>query len=254
MQKRDQVANLRVVGPRGDLLLPRRYAQSTSGRTDSTGTCPPLSRSSAMAVDSAIRCLAEMAFRKYPTVVPQRFAYDSCASGESELRYARSRSALTNSSDMPETLPYGKGETIPFSHSTCGRRSYDIRMAKSAKAEIRRRRLRLLITELGSQKAVADICGFPTDNYVTQLLNPKKSFGEKTARKIEVATRKPEGWLEEDALETPPPPPWPFNFDRTLWDRLSLAKQRDVEIQFQRLILGALVEDAAVPPGKQRPA
>jgi hypothetical protein len=147
MGKRDQLANLRVVGPRGDLLLPRRYAQSTSGRMDSTGTSPSLSRSNAIAVDSAIRCLAEIALRRYPTVVPQRVAYDSCSTGESELRYVRRRSAFTGSSDMRETLPYGKACAIPFSHSLSPVGFYDASMAKSDQAETRRRRLQLLIEQ-----------------------------------------------------------------------------------------------------------
>jgi hypothetical protein len=128
-------------------------------------------------------------------------------------------------------------------------------MAKPDKAETRRRRLQLLVQQYGSQKAVAEACGFTSDNYVTQLLNPRKSFGEKTARKIEKATRKPLGWLDEDdATDLAPTVPWPFSFDRMLWDRLPPTKQRELENAFQRLILGAAVEEAAAPPAKRRPA
>src|SRR5689334_1783259 len=87
---------------------PLKYAQSTSGRTDSTGTWPPLSRSSAIAVDSAIRSFVESAFRRYPTVVPQREAYDSCSSRSRELRYLRSG----GNDSMSRTLPYSKETSI----------------------------------------------------------------------------------------------------------------------------------------------
>lgn len=124
-----------------------------------------------------------------------------------------------------------------------------------ALSDTRRQRLRLLIREYGSQKALSEVCGFESDNYLSQLLRPGKSFGEKVARKIEAATRKPEKWLdsEDQAESANSPPPWPFAFDRTLWDRLPPAKQRELENTFQQLILGASVQEAAAPP-KRRPA
>lgn len=121
-------------------------------------------------------------------------------------------------------------------------------------ADTRRRRLRLLIAQYGTQKKLAEICGFESDNYLSQLLTPNKPFGEKVARKIEAAARKPDKWLDmpEDA-DLSPPTSWPFGFDRTLWDRLPPAKQRELENTFQQLILGASVQEAAAPQ-KRRPA
>jgi hypothetical protein len=121
-------------------------------------------------------------------------------------------------------------------------------------ADIRRRRLRLLIREYGSQKALADACRFESDNYISQLLKPKKPFGEKVARKIEAGARKPEKWLDVDEeTDNSPPTPWPFGFDKTLWDRLPPAKKTELENTFQQLILGAHVQDAAAP-SRKRPA
>lgn len=122
-------------------------------------------------------------------------------------------------------------------------------------AENRRRRLRLLISQYGSQKAVADACGFESDNYISQLLTPSKPFGEKAARKIEAGTRKPEKWLDsDDAMDNTAPTQWPFGFDRTLWDRLPPSKKLELENTFQQLILGASVQEAAAPSSKRRPA
>jgi len=242
--------HLRVVSREGLFELPRRYDQSTSGRTDSTDTTPPLSRSSAMAVDSAIRCLAEMALRKYPIVVPQRLAYDSWSSGTREFRYLRSASALIGSSDISPTLPCGKVVATPFGHLPGARASYDERVTLH---DTRRRRLRLLLRQYGSQKELAAACGFISDNYLSQLLSLKKSFGEKAARKIEQATKKPPGWLDSDEeQDAAPPPMWPFHFDRTLWDRLPESRKRTLEESFLTLVLGASVQEAAAPGPRRR--
>jgi hypothetical protein len=121
-------------------------------------------------------------------------------------------------------------------------------------SDIRRRRLKLLIEQFGSQKALADACGFESDNYLSQLLKPKKSFGERAARRIEAGARKPEKWLDDPGeVDSTPPATWPFGFDRTLWDRLPPPKKRELENAFQQLVLGASVQEAAAPP-KKRPA
>lgn len=225
---------------------PRKYAQSTSGRMDSTGTFPPLSRSSAMAVDSAIRSFVESAFRKYPADVPQRFAYRSCAATSRELRYVRSGGSVGS---IEPTLPYSKVFAIPFVHSSTGVDSYDERMDKRA---TRRRRLALLVSEFRTQEALASAVGFEA-NYISQLLSGKKSFGEKTARKIEKGAKKPEEWLDED-VERPEllAVVWPFAFDRALWDRLPALRRHEMENTFLQLILGASVQEAATPLRKGR--
>lgn len=67
-------------------FVPRRKAQSTSGRSDSARTTPLDSRSKLMQSDSPIFCFAETALRMYPTDVPQREAKSCCAATSSELR------------------------------------------------------------------------------------------------------------------------------------------------------------------------
>jgi hypothetical protein len=224
--------------------VPRKYDQSTSGRIDSTGTAPALSRSSAIAVDSAIRSFVESALRRYPRDVPQRSAYDICSSTSRELRYVR------RTSDISRTLPDSKVVAIGVGNSLRATRSHNERMSLT---DTRRRRLRILIDQYGSQRRLAEACGFESDNYISQLLSPKKPFGEKVARKIEAATRKPEKWLDSiDEQDLAPPSPWPFGFDRTLWDRLPPAKQREIENAFQQLVLGASVQEAATPVRKRQ--
>lgn len=121
-------------------------------------------------------------------------------------------------------------------------------------ADIRRQRLRLLIRQYGTQKALAEACGFESDNYISQLLKPTKPFGEKAARKIETGAGKPEKWLDDPGeADLTPPAVWPFSFDRSLWDRLHPSKKRELENAFQQLILGASVQEAAAP-AKRRPA
>jgi hypothetical protein len=121
-------------------------------------------------------------------------------------------------------------------------------------SDTRRARLRILISQFGSQKALAEACGFESDNYLSQLLKSGKAFGEKAARRIESGARKPEKWLDESSdVDNAPPPAWPFGFDRTLWDRLPPLKKRELENTFQQLVLGASVQEAAAP-SKKRPA
>lgn len=121
-------------------------------------------------------------------------------------------------------------------------------------ADIRRARLRALIAEMGSQKALADLCGFQSDNYLSQLLSPSKSFGERTARNIERRSGKPEKWLDSfDESAAPQQVVWPFQVvDRALWERLHPLKKRELENTFQQLIIGASVQEAAAPPRKRK--
>lgn len=148
------------------------------------------------------------------------------------------------------TLPDSKVVPLVSGNSIRATRSQNERMSL---AETRRKRLRLLISQYGSQKALAEACGFGSDNYLSQLLKPDKSFGEKTARNIERKAGKPDKWLDSgDELDTTPPSVWPFGFDRTLWDRLPPLKKRELENTFQQLILGASVQEAAAPSRKRQ--
>lgn len=243
MEKRQP--HLRLVVNRDALFdEPRKYAQSTSGRISSTKTAPALSRSSAIAVDSAIRSFLEMAFRRYPTDVLQRCAKSTWDSRSSELRYSRSDSMTRG------VLLFSNSLAIPIVHSPSGTDSYNAEMVDYP--SIRRRRLRELIAEYGSQQALADLLDVQ-QNYVSRLLNPKYSFGEKTARNIEQKTRKPLKWLDDEAqAQTTRSDEWPFSFDKSLWDRLSPQQKREIEASFTRQVLGANIEQAAVGTSRKR--
>lgn len=240
---------LRLVVSRDDLPdVPRKYDQSTSGRVSSTGTAPELSRSNAIAVDSAIRSFVDKAFRRYPSEVPQRPAYASCASRSSELRYDLSDSIL-------RTLPDSNLLAIPFVHLPGVAAPYYHCMDRDELKRVRKRRLALLVEEFGSQVALAKTLN-SEPNLISQLLtNPRKSFGEKVARNIESKCRKPRGWLDTDEeAPTPPPTDWPFSFDRSHWDRLAPEQQTEIESALKKLILGAGVQEFAVKRPKRRSA
>ena len=243
------VLRLVVVNDETDALfgLPRRYDQSTSGLVSSTGTSPSLSRSSAIEVDSAIRSFLESALRRYPMVVPARSAYSVCWEGVRDLRYLRSDS-------MVETLPDSNVLTIPFCHLLNGKDPYHDEMDRDERKKLRKRRLRLLIGEIGSQKSLAEILGCEP-NYISQLLRPEKPFTADKAREIEQKTRKPEGWLEttdeEGLVERPTE--WPFNFDRALWDRLRPDQKYKIEESFLHLVLGASLQEAASTHRRPKP-
>lgn len=236
---------LRLVTNRETLSdVPRRYPQSTSGRMSSTNTTPELSRSSAIAVDSAIRSFVDSAFRRYPTEVSQRRAYSSCASRGSELRYDRRDS-------IGGVLPSSNVLAIPFVHLPARRAPYDGGMDIR---DVRRRRLRELKDELGSQQAIADrLQG--EQNYISGLLSGKKPFGEKTARKIEKACGKPEKWLDQlETSEERRVSEWPFSLDPEFWRRLNPQQRHEIEGAFTKMVLGANIEQAAAKPPKKRSA
>jgi transcriptional regulator with XRE-family HTH domain len=113
--------------------------------------------------------------------------------------------------------------------------------------DVRRRRLNDLVSEFGSQQALADRLEVE-QNYISQLLRGKKAFGEKTARKIEIRTGKPPGWLDEENSPSAASSSdgWPFSsIDKVLWDRLSPQQKREIEASFARQVLGANIEQPA---------
>lgn len=239
--------------------VPRRYDQSTSGRMSSTGTTPPLSRSRAMAVDSAILSFVERALRKYPMDVSQRSAYASWASRSRELRYVRSDS-------IRQTLPDSNVLAIPFVHLRRSPSSQNEQVDKNEQRKeeqrrVRRRRLKELVKELG-RGSRATLAGAidAEPNYISQLVSDRlnKSFGEETARKLEVAAGKPKYWLDSAEPSAWKPQEtdggWPFSFDRALWDGISPARRRELESTLHATLLGvSAIEAAAAQSKKLRP-
>lgn len=125
---------------------------------------------------------------------------------------------------------------------------------RETRRTIRVSRLRVLIREAGGQKDLAKALDVEP-NYISQLKSGKKSFGEEVARSIEGKLKKPLGWLDgEGSIDAERPTEWPFSFDRSLWDRLPMTQKAELEASFQKLILGASVQEAAAPSKRRREA
>jgi SOS-response transcriptional repressor LexA len=63
-------------------------------------------------------------------------------------------------------------------------------------AQVRRENLGRVVAERGSQAALAALLEV-TPGYLNQLMLGRRNIGEKTARKIEAATGKPGGWMDQ---------------------------------------------------------
>jgi hypothetical protein len=127
--------------------------------------------------------------------------------------------------------------SIPVGHLPRGKAQYaecvDVQ-------ETRRKRLRMLVEEYGSQTALADKIGV-TPNYISRALRGGKRIGEDWAAKVEQATGKPAGWLSQSDVEKSS---WPFDFDRRHWDNLPEEERRQLARNFGRLVMGTEAEVA----------
>lgn len=212
---------------------PRRCAQSTSGNISSQDTTPCDSLSMAMTSRSPKRDLFERAFRRYPMVVPQRFANASCSDVDRELRYSRKLS-------MAATLPRGNLLSTPAGHLPRGIRGYHDPVDIKA---IRRKRLQQLIDlNFGKrQHAFADAVE-RSPNYISRIASGKKGIGEDVARDIEIKLELPRGWLDRDDSNQPVTLRvkyrWPFRIDAARFQRLRPTQKKMVEEVVERMIAG----------------
>lgn len=133
---------------------------------------------------------------------------------------------------MPDILPPGHTSSIPAGHLPGGYALYADDMDVQ---EIRRKRLRQLVEEYGTQTALADKVGVE-QNYISRALKGAKGIGEDFAAKLETATGKQTGWMSW--LEKPGAD-WPFEFDRSHWDNLPAEERAELEKSFMRMVLGA---------------
>jgi transcriptional regulator with XRE-family HTH domain len=134
--------------------------------------------------------------------------------------------------------------SIPRGHLPSGNSLYADEMDVQ---ETRRKRLRQLVDEYGTQTALADKLGIE-QNYISRALSGRKRIMEDFAAKVEQATGKPTGWmsrLEKSGTD------WPFEFDRRHWDGLPPEERRDLERNFMRMVLGAEAEQH-MKRGKKR--
>lgn len=209
MKNGNRQARLRLVWSDGEAVVPRTYAQSTSGRICSQRTSPPLSRSNAIASDSPNLPLVESFLRMYPSEVRQRFAKDCCSVRVRALRYSRSASMGNYS------LPAGTVQSSDPGNWSLGPSAYvaDMRNKKADLERlyaVRRQRLSQLVSEYGSQAELAralaksNLAVLANESYLSRLLSGKprseggKNIGGDTAAEIERLTKKPTGWLSRE--------------------------------------------------------
>lgn len=62
---------------------------------------------------------------------------------------------------------------------------------------IRRKRLERLINEYGTQEKLGEVIGIST-GYVNHMFTAYRPITEKSARRIEKACNKPDGWMDTD--------------------------------------------------------
>lgn len=231
----------------------RRYAQSTSGRICSQATTPEDSRSMEMQMDSPMDCLADMAFRKYPTEVPHLLANSNCPSVDSEFRYVRSAS-------MPHNLPLGNYLSIPSGHLPRGKDGYRWVMDVY---EIRRLRLIQLVNDTGGNKKLADLVTESrrspmAPDYISRCISIPSKKGHKRvtaemAEVFETAGEKPKGWLSEQddskaevggKKTRQQEPYWPFSIPLEIFESLPISARRQLDQSFTDLALSAHAREA----------
>lgn len=228
--------------------LERTYSQSMSGRRSSHLTTPPDSRSMATAKSPPNFESTEMALYKYPTDVEQRAAKSRFSAADSDRRYASSFS-------ISGTLPKGKANAIPAAHLPLSKRAYDRGMSgntahenklKERLYEVRRQRLRKVLSEYATKTEFAEASGEPL-SYISRLVQEglagRKNLGEPKARKIETRLGLPLGWLDGHIDGKPSSASneaagWPFRFPPKIWDDLTSAEKRRAEEQILTTIQG----------------
>lgn len=263
-KKRHQ-PTLRVVGITGELLVPRRYAQSTSGRSTSQRTRPKLSRSKAMTSDSPNKPPAESFFLMYPRLVPQRLAKDSCPAKSSEFKYERS-SAMSGDVSISECLPLGKLMSIPGEHLPRGNSDQNVSMDVY---EIRRRKLVELIAEVGGQVELARLLDQVrpekskiSPSYISRMKSTgegRKRISTDMAYDLEKATNKPHGWMSDISVPTSSPitaktqgnRDWPLSVPLSVFESLSPRAQREIDEAFTKLVMGAQAQELLTKTRKQ---
>lgn len=209
MKKKDH-PHLRVVTREGRFEVPRRYAQSTSGRSDSTTTLPPDSRSMRTAKSSPqVLSPYAMLFR-CPTVVSQRSA-KSARSGGVKVSMKNSLNSIADYHHMVTE------SATPFREFTNWCSSADNNhMTREEKAVVRRTNLRRFVdTQLGGN--VSELARLyarhmqnePRPGFFNEVLKGKRGIAETLADNVEAAVRLKPGQLSipNSTLEMSEPPP-----------------------------------------------
>lgn len=98
-------------------------------------------------------------------------------------------------------------------------------------SKVRKQRLKQWIDE-EFEGRVASFCRYyalPESNasYLSQLLSGHRSFGERAARKLEKACRRPAGWLDVSPVAAEEVPP--IRFDKHMIAKLSVEERTLIE-------------------------
>lgn len=164
--------------------VPRRYAQSVLGQSDSQRTFPLDSRSISIASDSAQERVRYATLRRCPEDVPQRAA--KADRSANVIDFQKVRNVMSGEYHHSVT-----GKATPNGQFTNWCLPTDNGPMLNTAAETRRANLKRLIERdyAGNNSAIARIHDpvNPKPNYFSDLLRKdgNKSFGEKAARKIE---------------------------------------------------------------------
>lgn len=191
-------SHLRLVVNRDDDLFddPRRYAQSTSARSDSHVTSPLDSRSMFTASDSPQGRRPYATLRRWPTVVLHRSAKLDRSAGSIPVK-----NSLNSMPDYHHTVIE---RATPFGDFTGWCRSSDNkRMTRKQKADIRRANLRRFI-DLHMERNLSELArcyakykggraARPT--FFSDVMRGEKGFGETLAEDLENAVRLKTGQL-----------------------------------------------------------
>lgn len=251
-----------LVDPRGRYRLPRKYVQSTPGKTSSRVTLPPEKCSNFKASDSEMRLPSarpdgDRILRMYCTSTPQLRANSRLPSADNPEKYDLS-------SSMPGLLPAGNQKAspvlIPKGNLPFGNARYDAGM-DSKVFEIRRNRLRLLVDQLGTggqTKAASMISGIRgtdvTPSYVNRMLMEPKKTGRKRiatdmARDIEKAFGKAKGWMDNDpqdaervASEVSSQEAWRFSLAPHTFLQLDPATFAEIDQKLTQMVVDALMQ------------
>lgn len=246
MVKRNSHPHLRLVVVRGETLEdPRRYAQSTSGLVCSTGTSPPLSRSSEIASDSRIRSFVDRTLRKYPSEVSQRLANEMRSGTGSPSRNVRSNEYVGVA--IAHIVPDGTSRSIPRDKIPNGMTPYNRPMDKG---ELRRLNfVRILHEKYGGRPSVCHAATGISENVISQLKNGhKRVIREQAGAAYEKKMKLEPGELErpinpENASKISVQRIWPLSVAVETFESLSPKMQQEIDEAFTRMVMGAQSQD-----------
>lgn len=174
--------------------VPRRYAQSTSGQSDSTFSAALDSRSIPIASDSEHGLVPYATLRKWPTVVPQRAAKSSRLSTGSDFKKVFKSMTYYHHTVTNKATPIGVF-TKRLSIGETGR--MDVEQLKAIRRLNLARAIDIYLDGNRSEMARLYNPMEPKPQQISELItNPKRSFGEKVARKLEEAIGLQRGQLD----------------------------------------------------------